>query len=142
MICSHLFEEVDHPQCVIAPIGRLGHWQVVNAAHLVEVDKGVCVPDDCQAGLNIKSRLETDPGIDAPLVETLEGLDPVPRQGRRTLPLQGEVVVQAGESRREGVAIRAEQADVPQRPRPSLGKRADAETVLSSVWQVRVVLPG
>jgi hypothetical protein len=35
-------------------------------------------PDDCQAGLNIKSRLETDPGIDATLVETLEGLDPVP----------------------------------------------------------------
>src|ERR1700758_4676944 len=91
VICSHLFEEIDHPQCVIAPICRLGHWQIVNAAHFVEVDKGVCVPDDCQAGLNIKSRLETDPGIDATLVETLEGLDPVPRQGRRTLPLQGKV---------------------------------------------------
>src|SRR5271170_579027 len=45
VLCSHLFEEIDHPQCVIAPIGRLGHWQVINAAHLVEVNKGVCVSD-------------------------------------------------------------------------------------------------
>ena len=34
-------ERIQHAHCIIAPIGRLGHWQIVDAADLVQIDKAV-----------------------------------------------------------------------------------------------------
>jgi hypothetical protein len=34
-------EGIEHAHCIIAPVGRLGHWQIVDAANLVQIDKAV-----------------------------------------------------------------------------------------------------
>src|SRR5205823_4496416 len=51
---AYAVECVEHAQRIILPVGRLGHWQIVDAANLVQIDESVRRLDDGERRLDIE----------------------------------------------------------------------------------------
>jgi Amidohydrolase family len=60
---------VEHAEGVVLPVGGLGHRQIIDASHLVEVDEMMRGVDDREARLEVKCRFQADPCKFASLVE-------------------------------------------------------------------------
>jgi hypothetical protein len=123
-------EGIEHAQRIIAPVGRLGYWQIVDAANLVQIDEIAGRLNDGERRLDIEGWLQRNPGENAARVKGLEGGDAIVGGCGVTLPFSRKALIERGEGRGKGIAVGPIQVMIAPGPRAGLGQDAERKPVL------------
>lgn len=77
---TEVLQQVNHAECVLPPVGRLGHREIVRTTHFVQVDETVRLLNDAETCFNIEGGFKADPCIDSVFVEFFESSKSITRQ--------------------------------------------------------------